>query len=105
MKKKLQLALVWFFGGASLFAGLGFLYKLYEFFISLDDKSILGFAIAPLANYALAAGGFLCLLVWAFLSGQFSNIEQAKFDLLADQERFDREDAHLQNLSGSDGHE
>lgn len=92
---KFKIALVVFFGAASLFAGLGFLVKLYEFFVSLEDKSILGFAIAPLANYCLAAGGFLALLIWAFLSGQFSNIEQAKFDLLEDQERFDREDPHV----------
>ncbi|MFQ5748966.1 MAG: hypothetical protein ACE5H3_05845 [Planctomycetota bacterium] len=95
MKNPVRTAAIVFFTGASLFAGVGFLVKLYEFLVSIDDASIIGFAIAPLVNYALVACGFLALLVWAFLGGQFSDVEKTKYDFLEDQERFDREDPHL----------
>lgn len=103
MKQKLRFALVIFFGAASLFAGIGFLVKLIEFLASVDDPDILGFAVAPLVNYFLVAGGFFSLLVWAFLAGQFSNIEKTKYELLEDQERFDREDPHLHPGLGAEG--
>ena len=102
-KNKVQFFLVAFLGLASLLAGCGFLYKLFEFFLSIDDPDILGFAIAPLANYFLVAGGFFALLIWAFLSGQFSDIERAKHDLLKDQEQMDAEDPHLAPFRGPDG--
>lgn len=104
LRNRLRTGLVIFFGAAALFAGFGFLVKLYEFFTSLEDPDILGFAVAPLVNYALVAGGFLALLVWAFLSGQFSHVEQTKHDLLEDQERYDREDRHL-HPEGPEGQE
>ncbi|KAA3604942.1 MAG: cbb3-type cytochrome oxidase assembly protein CcoS [Planctomycetota bacterium] len=102
---RFRIGLTIFFGTVSILAGGGFLYKLYEFFMSIDDKNIIGFAIAPLVNYVLVAGGFLALLVWAFLSGQFSDIEKPKIDLLIDQEKYDREDPHLHPELGSQGSE
>ena len=45
---RVQIALVAFLGIASLLAGCGFLYKLFELFMSIDDPDILGFALAPL---------------------------------------------------------
>ncbi|TAH39652.1 MAG: hypothetical protein EYC70_02360 [Planctomycetota bacterium] len=80
-------------GIVTVCAGGAFIYKVVEFITSLEDLNILGFAVAPLANYFCVAGGFFSLLIWAFLSGQFSDPEQAKLDFLADQERYDREES------------
>ena len=95
LRDKVRIGLTAFLGTVSVLAGIGFLVKLYEFWVSLEDKDIVGFAIAPLANYFLVAGGFLALLIWAFLSGQFSDTEKAKTDLLEEQERMDAEDPQL----------
>ncbi len=96
--RRLRTSLTIFFAVVSAGAGLGFLVKLAEFLLSLDDPDILGFAVAPLANYFCVAGGFLALLIWAFLSGHFSNIEQPKHDLLRDQELLDEADPWVQRL-------
>jgi len=40
------------------------------------------FAVAPLTNYLLASGGFLCLLGWAAAQGMFRNIEKPKYTML-----------------------
>lgn len=89
-----------FLAVVTVLAGAGFLVKLFEFFTSIEDASILGFAIAPLANYACVSGGFLALLLWAFLSGQFSDTERTKIEFLEEQERMDREDPWLRRAGG-----
>lgn len=76
-------------------AGTLFLSKVFEFALSLTDMKLFGFAVMPLINYTMVALGFLALLVWAFLSGQFSDVERTKVEFLDDQERFDREDPHI----------
>lgn len=93
---RFRVGLTIFLGAASVLGGGFFILKLVEFINSLEDKSILGFAIAPLVNYSLVAAGFFALLIWAFLAGQFSHVEETKADFLADQERYDKEDSHLQ---------
>jgi hypothetical protein len=76
------------------FGGLAFVYKLYEFFMDLSASSGLRFAGAHLLTYVLVAGGFLCLLAFAFLRGHFGEIEAAKYELLDQEVRRDREDFH-----------
>ena len=39
--------------------------------------------------YALVAMGFLCLLGWAFVTGQFHDIERPKYEML---ERFEEQE-------------
>lgn len=80
--------MVWTFGIVVAFAGLGFVYKLYEFFEDLSATEGLRFAGAHLLVYLLVAGGFMCLLGFAFLRGHFSDIEAPKYELI------DREKSH-----------
>lgn len=94
---RFRVGLTIFLGGASILGGGFFILKLVEFINSLEDKSILGFAVEPLVNYSLVAAGFFALLIWAFLSGQFSHVEETKVDFLEEQERYDREDPHLKH--------
>ena len=47
------------------------------------------FAVAPLTNYLLASGGFLCLLGWAAAHGMFRNIEKPKYTMLDEDSQLD----------------
>ncbi len=52
----------------------------------------LRFAGAHLLTYCLVAGGFLCLLTFAFLKGHFGDIEAPKVELLNREISYDRQD-------------
>lgn len=73
-------------------AGVAFCFKLYEFFYDLSQQEGFRFAGAHLATYLLVAGGFFLLLLFAFLSGHFADIEQPKYDILESEESHDREE-------------
>lgn len=72
--------------------GLAFTVKLYEFFDDLTRADGLRFAGSHLLTYCLVAAGFFLLLLACFIGGHFSNIEQAKYDMLEEEERYDRQE-------------
>ena len=78
-----------FFVLAITLAGCMFFYKLFAFLTTIRKDELAGFAFDPILVYGFVAVGFLCLLAWAFLSGQFHNIEQPKRDMLT---RFDEQE-------------
>ena len=73
--------LVFFIAGCAV-AGAGFAYKLYEFFWDVSGTEGFEFAGVHLMTYLLVAGGFLLLLVSAFVRGHFSDIEAPKYEML-----------------------
>lgn len=83
-----------FFLTACLTAGAMFVFKLHEFLRTIKRDELVGFAHDPILVYAFVAIGFLCLLGWAFMTGQFRGIERTKVEMLervAGQERAERE--------------
>ncbi len=84
--------MLWIFGFVVFSGGAAFFYKLYEFFLDLTDSDGLRFAGSHLLTYCLVAGGFLLLLAYAFMSGQFSDIEEAKYELMEMEIGYDREE-------------
>lgn len=79
-----------FFVTVCAIAGCMFFFKLHEFLRTIKRDELAGFAFDPILTYAFVAMGFFFLLVWAFLSGQFRDIERTKHDMLerfAQQER------------------
>ena len=74
-----------FFILACTTAGCMFIYKLFSFLRTIKRDELAGFAFDPIMIYAFVAMGFLCLLAWAFLSGQFRDIEGPKYEMF---ERF-----------------
>ena len=78
-----------FFGVAIAFAGSTFVMKLFAFLKTNKKDELAGFAFDPLFIYAAVTMGFLFMLTWAYLSGQFRNVEQEKFDMI---ERFDAQE-------------
>ncbi len=84
-----------FFVVVSLLAGCMFVFKLFEFLRTIERDELAGFAYDPIIVYGLVAMGFLLLLGWAYLSGQFRDIERPKYELferLAEQEGLDISD-------------
>ena len=71
-----------FFVIACTLGGGMFLYKLFKFFETIEKDELAGFAYDPIMIYFWVAFGFLFLLAWAYLSGQFRNVEQPKYDML-----------------------
>ena len=80
--KRARTAMLWFFGVACGLAGVGFAYKLHEFFVDALSKEGIGFAGPHLFTYGLVAFGYVLLLCAAFFRGHLADIEQPKFDLL-----------------------
>ena len=72
------------------FSAYGFGSKLYEFFMTAIHFREGRFALTPIINYLLVAGGFLMLLVWAIFTGMFHNIEAPKYTMLEQEEKLDR---------------
>lgn len=82
-----------FFVTACLAAGAMFTFKLHEFLRTIKRDELVGFAHDPILVYAFVAIGFLCLLAWAFMTGQFRGIERTKVEMLervASQEQAER---------------
>lgn len=75
-------AMLWFFLIACGLAGVGFCWKIHEFFADALAKEGIGFAGPHLFTYALVAGGYILLLAAAFFRGHLADIEQPKYDLI-----------------------
>ena len=79
-----------FFITVCLIAGGMFIFKLFSFMRTVKREEMDGFAFDPIMIYAFVAMGFLTLLLWAYLTGQFRDIEGPKYEMLerfAEQER------------------
>ena len=81
-----------FFVIISLVSGAMFFFKLHEFLSTIKRDELAGFAFDPILTYGFVALGFFCLLVWAFMSGQFKDIEKTKHDMLDRVWRQEREE-------------
>ena len=65
-----------------LVAGLGFVYKMTEFTMTIVNDDIAGFGAAAVSVYLIGLLPILFLTLWAVCTGRFRDIEQPKFRLL-----------------------
>jgi len=79
-----------------LVAGSAFALKLIEFIATAtsDGSDALASFLIPVLNYLLVAAGFFCLFLWAYTTGQFRDLEAAKYRMLEMQRELDLEEAH-----------
>ena len=97
-----------FFISAITAAGCMFVFKLFSFLKTIKRDELAGFAFDPIMVYAFVAGGFLLLLGWAFLTGQFRDVEGPKYEMLKrfeEQERAERIGLRPERLERLDGAE
>ena len=71
-----------FFIVACVVGGGMFCFKLFSFMRTIKKDELAGFAFDPIMIYGWVSIGFLFLLVWAYSTGQFKDIERAKFEML-----------------------
>jgi hypothetical protein len=71
-------------------AGVAFAFKVAEFVLTLDSDAVPGFAEVPVGVYFLVAAGWVALLVWCFATGKLRDLEQPKYDMLAQEEDYER---------------
>ncbi len=87
---------IWIFSVAMvLTAGTAFVFKLIEFIhtATMKGPSAMGSFLIPVLNYLIVAAGFALLFLWAYLSGQFRDVEAAKYRMLEMQRAIDRDEA------------
>ena len=87
---------LWAFGIAMvLTAGVAFVFKLIEFvrIATVDGPAAMGSFLIPVLNYLMVAAGFGLLFLWAWFSGQFRDLEAAKYRMLEMQAEIDRDEA------------
>ncbi len=65
-----------------LVAGLGFVYKMTEFTMTIVKDDIAGFGAAAVSVYLIGLLPILFLTLWAVCTGRFRDIEQPKFRML-----------------------
>lgn len=70
----------------------GFATRFMSFLYELAQEDGIAYSLVPVATYFFAAGGFFCILIWAFLTGHLSNVEQEKYRMLDEQLAFERQD-------------
>ena len=78
-----------------LVAGTAFVFKLIDFYwtATTQGPEALASFLIPVLNYLLVAAGFFCLFLWAYSTGQFRDMEAAKYRMLAMQEEIDHLEA------------
>jgi nitrogen fixation-related uncharacterized protein len=85
--------ITWFVGLAVVGGGFTFCLKLYDFIKTASRGDLPGFAFATVVSYFIVTLGFLCLALWAFLSGHYHDIEEPKYRLLETESEIDRQEA------------
>jgi len=74
-----------------LCAGALFIFKLFAFLSTIRKDELAGFAFDPIIVYGFVALGFLFLLVWAYMTGQFRDVERPKHEMM---DRFEEQERH-----------
>ena len=72
-------------------SGVALAYTIAEFIYTMSSEAARGFADVPVTVYFFIAGGWLCLLIWCVMTGKFKQMEQAKFDMLEQEEEYERQ--------------
>lgn len=75
-------AVVGFAAAILLIAGLGFVYKMTEFALTIVKDDVEGFGTVAIALYLMGMLPIAFITLWAVLSGRFRDIERPKYRLL-----------------------
>ena len=85
-----KLLFVWTLGVGVMLAGVAFAYKIAGFIYALSSRDFRGTFDVGITVYFFVSAGWLCLLVWCLLTGKFKQMERAKFDMLRQEEEYER---------------
>jgi hypothetical protein len=67
-----------------------FAYKIATFIWTLSSPDFRGTFDVGISVYFVVSAGWLCLLVWAFLTGRFKDMEKTKLEMLRQEEEYEK---------------
>jgi len=82
--------LVWTMSVGIGLGGIAFAYKIAGFIYALSSPDFRGTFDVGVTVYFVVSAGWLCLLVWCFLTGKFKDMEHGKYELLKQEEDYER---------------
>jgi hypothetical protein len=82
--------LTWTMAVGIVLTGLAFAYKLAGFIWALTSADFQGTFDVGITVYLAVAAGWGCLLVWSWLTGNFTDMERTKLDVLRQEEEYER---------------
>jgi hypothetical protein len=85
-----RLLVIWTMLVGVALAGVAFAYKIAGFIYAVSTPDFRGTFDVGVTVYFCVSAAWLCLLVWCFLSGKFTRMERAKYDLLRQEEEYER---------------
>jgi hypothetical protein len=71
-------------------SGVAFAYKLAGFVYAMTSEEHKGTFDVSITVYLFVALGWLCLLVWSFVTGRFKEMERSKYEMLRQEEEYER---------------
>jgi hypothetical protein len=83
--------LIWTMVVGIALGGVTFAYKIAGFIYALTSPDFKGTFDVGILVYFTVSGGWLCLLVWCFLTGKFKQMEKNKYELLRQEEEYERQ--------------
>jgi len=85
-----RLVLIWTMTVGIALAGVAFAYKIAGFIYTLSSPDFRGTFEVGITVYFCVSAAWLCLLVWCLLAGKFKRMERAKYEILRQEEEYDR---------------
>ena len=81
---------IWTIGVGIVLAGIAFAFKIAGFVHVLTAPDFRGTFDVSIAVYFAVSAGWLCMLAWCFTTGKFAKMERAKYDMLKQEEEYER---------------
>lgn len=85
-----RLVVIWTMVVGVALAGVAFAYKIAGFIFTLSSPDFRGTFDVGVTVYFCVSAAWLCLLSWCLLTGKFKRMEHAKYELLRQEEEYDR---------------
>ena len=85
-----RLVLIWTMVVGVALAGVAFAYKVAGFIYAVSSPDFRGTFEVGVTVYFCVSAAWLCLLVWCLLAGKFKRMESAKYEILRQEEEYDR---------------
>ena len=85
-----RLVIIWSMVVAIILSGVAFAYKVAEFIFAISNEAFAGSFDVPVIVYFTVAAGWLALLIWCVVAGKFKEMERSKYEMLAQEEEYER---------------
>ena len=82
--------MVWTLSIGVVLSGIAFAFKVAAFIHALSSEDFAGTFDVGVTVYFAVSAGWMCMLIWCFLTGKFKEMEQAKLGMLRQEEEYER---------------